>query len=426
MSKIVLNFFGEIISVERPKSLASLRNEIARLFCFSKQDADEILLTYVEDGDKLIIENENDLKAFLDSKVTVIDLDISQNSKIFKDNLNQIKEETLKDKEELEALQRKKEELNKLEETKFAPEREEMKKIHEKIMELHKQKKEIKKKMFEGIRLIEKEKKELDKKIVELQKKMGISVEEKKNKKEECKKCKFPFHHGKNMRFGPPFFPFPFYNNFPHRFPHHHHRNPFRFPDLSLSFNPQESPKNNKNEKEIHYGIICDGCGMKPLTGKRYKCKKCNDFDYCQKCYEKNKETHGHEFQMIEKSQFKNLFMPFHPFRPHKVNPFMKLQKFMEGLKPEESPKKMEHCPTMGNIFEKEKISNKVMHFGVKCDGCGAYPIVGCRYKCAVCNNFDYCEQCEKKLSEKHNHPFLKIYEPKMNPIFFKCIQKNK
>jgi len=115
----------------------------------------------------------------LDSKVTVIDLDISQNSKIFKDNLNQIKEETLKDKEELEALQRKKEELNKLEETKFAPEREEMKKIHEKIMELHKQKKEIKKKMFEGIRLIEKEKKELDKKIVELQKKMGISVEKK-------------------------------------------------------------------------------------------------------------------------------------------------------------------------------------------------------------------------------------------------------
>ena len=54
MSKIVLNFFGEIISVERPKSLASLRNEIARLFCFSKQDAEEILLTYNEDGDKLI------------------------------------------------------------------------------------------------------------------------------------------------------------------------------------------------------------------------------------------------------------------------------------------------------------------------------------------------------------------------------------
>lgn len=146
MSKIVLNFFGEIISVERPKSLASLRNEIARLFCFSKQDAEEILLTYNEDGDKLIIANEDDLKAFLDSKITVIDLDISQNSQIYKDNLNQIKEETQKEKEELEALEKKKEELNKIKEIKFAPEKEEMKKINEKIMELHKQKKEIRKK----------------------------------------------------------------------------------------------------------------------------------------------------------------------------------------------------------------------------------------------------------------------------------------
>ena len=62
----------------------------------------------------------------------------------------------------------------------------------------------------------------------------------------------------------------------------------------------------------------------------------------------------------------------------------------------------MEHCPTMGNIFEKPKdISNKIIHFGVKCDGCGKFPIVGCRYKCAVCDDFDYCEDCEKKLSEK-------------------------
>ena len=421
MSKIVLNFFGEIISVERPKSLASLRNEIARLFCFSKQDAEEILLTYNEDGDKLIIANEDDLKAFLDSKITVIDLDISQNSQIYKDNLNQIKEETQKEKEELEALEKKKEELNKIKEIKFAPEKEEMKKITEKIMELHKQKKEIRKKMWDGIRQIENEKKELDKKIVELKKKMGIPVE---TKKTEHKRCQVPLNHCKNMRFRPQFFPFPFQKTFHQGFPHHHHRNLFGFPILSLSFNSQDCKKDIKNGKEIHFGIICDGCGMKPLTGKRYKCKGCNDFDYCEKCYEKNKETHKHEFQVIEKSQFKHLFMPMH--KPHKVSPFKEQKKDMKfkGSKPLEIPKKMEHCPTMGNIFEKDKISNKIMHFGVKCDGCGAYPIVGCRYKCAVCDDFDYCEQCEKKLSQKHNHPFLKINEPKMNPVFFKCYQK--
>jgi hypothetical protein len=60
----------------------------------------------------------------------------------------------------------------------------------------------------------------------------------------------------------------------------------------------------------------------------------------------------------------------------------------------------------------------------VKCNGCGCYPIYGCRFKCAVCESFDYCEDCEKKFSEKHNHPFLKIYEPRMAPTFFKCQTK--
>ena len=41
--------------------------------------------------------------------------------------------------------------------------------------------------------------------------------------------------------------------------------------------------------------------------------------------------------------------------------------------------------------------------------------------KCAVCDDFDFCEECEKKKGEEHNHPFLKIYEPKMTPISFKC-----
>ena len=70
MSKIALNFFGEIVSVEKPQSLASLRNDIARLFFFSSQDAEEILLTYNDNGDKLIISSDEDLKAFLNSKNT--------------------------------------------------------------------------------------------------------------------------------------------------------------------------------------------------------------------------------------------------------------------------------------------------------------------------------------------------------------------
>ena len=45
MSKISLNFFGETILVDKPKSLSSLRKEISELFCFSSEDAAEIILT---------------------------------------------------------------------------------------------------------------------------------------------------------------------------------------------------------------------------------------------------------------------------------------------------------------------------------------------------------------------------------------------
>ena len=76
MSKITLNFFGEKITVEKPKSLSALRKDISRLFCFSAQDAAEIILTYNDNGDKAIIANDDDLKAFFNSKATMIDLDI--------------------------------------------------------------------------------------------------------------------------------------------------------------------------------------------------------------------------------------------------------------------------------------------------------------------------------------------------------------
>ena len=159
---------------------------------------------------------------------------------------------------------------------------------------------------------------------------------------------------------------------------------------------------------------------MFPLIGKRNKCKECPNFDYCEKCLENNKETHKHEFEIIP-VQNKHALLR---------NKFHKMRKLEKNL---------EKCKTMGNIFEKEKeelkletepntnknnLAEKLIHFGITCDGCNKFPIVGCRYKCSVCDDFDFCEECEKKLGEKHNHPFLKIYEPKMTPLALKCFGK--
>ena len=33
-----------------------------------------------------------------------------------------------------------------------------------------------------------------------------------------------------------------------------------------------------------HTGYGCDACGMKPITGTRYKCSTCPDHDLCSEC----------------------------------------------------------------------------------------------------------------------------------------------
>ena len=55
-------------------------------------------------------------------------------------------------------------------------------------------------------------------------------------------------------------------------------------------------------------------------------------------------------------------------------------------------------------------------HKNYVCDICEMEPIVGVRYKCAVCENFDLCENCEAK--DLHDHPLVKIRKPEHAPKY--------
>jgi len=53
---------------------------------------------------------------------------------------------------------------------------------------------------------------------------------------------------------------------------------------------------------------------------------------------------------------------------------------------------------------------NKECHTGVECDGCKG-PIIGFRYKCVVCQNYDLCEKCSAAgVHSEHN--MIKITKP--------------
>ena len=35
----------------------------------------------------------------------------------------------------------------------------------------------------------------------------------------------------------------------------------------------------------VHQRVQCDGCGANPMTGVRYKCRTCPNYDLCRNCY---------------------------------------------------------------------------------------------------------------------------------------------
>ncbi|KAB1279055.1 E3 ubiquitin-protein ligase HERC2 [Camelus dromedarius] len=46
----------------------------------------------------------------------------------------------------------------------------------------------------------------------------------------------------------------------------------------------------------VHPGVTCDGCQMFPINGSRFKCRNCDDFDFCEMCFKTRKHNTRHIF----------------------------------------------------------------------------------------------------------------------------------
>ncbi|KFY37438.1 hypothetical protein V494_04755 [Pseudogymnoascus sp. VKM F-4513 (FW-928)] len=127
--------------------------------------------------------------------------------------------------------------------------------------------------------------------------------------------------------------------------------------------------------RNVSHQAICDGCD-KYIYGVRHKCLDCPDWDYCQTC--------------ISNAQF---IHPRHRFVP-----------IYEPI---------------GN--HSRCLTNTALHYGIYCDGplCASKSlnIRGDRYKCAVCDDIDFCASCEASPSNIHNrtHPLIKFKTPIRN-----------
>lgn len=53
---------------------------------------------------------------------------------------------------------------------------------------------------------------------------------------------------------------------------------------IRLCILPQDLREPGNCVGQIHFGIQCSSCMKKPITGFRYKCSRCADYDLCGKC----------------------------------------------------------------------------------------------------------------------------------------------
>ena len=66
----------------------------------------------------------------------------------------------------------------------------------------------------------------------------------------------------------------------------------------------------------------------------------------------------------------------------------------------------------MSNIKRKEEES---VHIGISCNNCNCENIIGPRYTCTVCPNYNLCSKCEEISNHDINHIFVKIKKPNYN-----------
>ncbi|XP_067942385.1 uncharacterized protein [Watersipora subatra] len=139
--------------------------------------------------------------------------------------------------------------------------------------------------------------------------------------------------------------------------------------------------KDRSRKTEISY--TCDNCSVSPIVGTRYKCGNCLDFDLCERCELMSEVIH----------KAKHVFLVLrHPVR----------------IAPSSTQ-------LMFDFYKDE--TNQMAHTGVNCSNCKQL-VVGARFKCGICDDYNLCEKCEQKCKVIHKptHIFVKLKFPSSVP----------
>ena len=324
-----------------------------------------------------------------------------------------IKGETEKEKKLLDLIKRNTECL-KAQEQLYATPRKNMADMDKEIKEINKKCLGIIKNSQKEMMILKKEEHAIIKEIIELEKKLGLTVDEKK----PMLKAGFYIPNRKNIEIKT-------IKKETSKEEEGKLKNSKQKPEIKLSLPTIKNEKRKVNAKienvvknlrknirdDIEKHIMKAYEEIKKIKDKaiekNYKLQE-EDEKYLEKCQEKNDKAVKEIDKWIE-------FIFIHS---HELIEAVEKQNDVDFIKFEEIGKKIGINQTL-----KKSKKEKVLHPGITCHGCNG-PIYGTRYKCTICNDFDFCEKCEEKDKGEHGHPLLKLNSPEMCPVDIKCILK--
>ncbi|UJR14449.1 hypothetical protein I4U23_001446 [Adineta vaga] len=150
---------------------------------------------------------------------------------------------------------------------------------------------------------------------------------------------------------------------------------------LQLMLGNNTSTENDNGE---FHRVQCTACGCSPIRTDRYKCLHCEKINLCARCFERRRESNHHK----SGHAFVHFKTPGEIFGRTVTDADITLSKLQE--------------------FHKNDV-----HDSISCDGCDIVPIIGLRFKCDTCPNYNLCQRCLARdiISKKHEstHPLIVI-----------------
>ena len=321
-----------------------------------------------------------------------------------------VKGETEKEKKLLDLIKRNTDCL-KAQEQLYATPRKNMADMDKEIKEINKKCITIIKDSQKEMMALKKEENDLIKEIIDLEKKLGLSVDEKK----PMKKTGFYIPNRKAVEIKT--------IKKEEKNETEKLKSSKQRPDIKLVLPKVENEKRTVNKKienvvkNLRKNIRDDA--EKHIMKANEEIKKIKE-----KAIEKNYKLSSEDEKCLKKCQEQNdkavkeidKWIEFIFVHSHELIEAVEKQNEDNAKKFEEIGKKI----GVGiGISEKQKL----IHPGIVCHGCKEN-ISGIRYKCVICKDFDFCEKCEEKNNGEHGHPFLKINNPEICPVDIKCIIK--